>query len=70
MLSRRLSKNLDDLGIPEHDFSTWEQFEMCHDGALVYIAKRDEPRGVLLTNDVYWLIVTNIDNVEGATYDL
>lgn len=69
MPSRKLSKNLDALGIPEHDFSTWRQFELCHDGALVYISKREVPRGVLLTDGDYWVIVTNVDNVKGATYD-
>ena len=70
MLSPRINKALANLGIPEHDYSTWEQFELCHDDIFVYIAKRSVPRGTLLTDKVYWHIVTNIDNVEGATYDV
>ena len=70
MLSPRLENNLYNMGIRRHDFSPWWQFDLCHDGAIVYIAKRNVPRGVLLTNRDYWAIVTNVDKVEGVEYEL
>lgn len=69
MLSPKSKKNLDIMAIYEHDFGTWRQFDLCHDNAIVYIAKRSVPRGVLLTNRDYWAIVTNVDNVEGINHD-
>lgn len=70
MLSPRINNALASLGIPEHDYSTWRQFNLCHDDMFVYIAKRSVPLGTLLTDRKYWHIVTNIYNVEGVTYDV